>query len=72
MKKAVVTGLGVVSPLGANKSEVLDSLRQGRSGIQFQQAFKDRGLKSLLAGVPKVDPAIEIDRKHLRFMSDAS
>jgi 3-oxoacyl-[acyl-carrier-protein] synthase-1 len=72
VKKAVVTGLGVVSPLGANKSEVLDSLRQGRSGIQFQQEFKDRGLKSLLAGVPKVDPAIEIDRKHLRFMSDAS
>jgi 3-oxoacyl-[acyl-carrier-protein] synthase-1 len=72
VKKAVITGLGVVSPLGANKKEVLDSLRAGRSGVQFQQEFKDRGLKSHLAGVPKVDPTIEIDRKHLRFMSDAS
>lgn len=72
MKRAVITGLGIVSPLGANVTEVLESLREGRSGIQFQQSFVDHGLRSHVAGVPKLDPDIEIDRKHARFMSEAS
>lgn len=72
MKRAVITGLGIVSSLGGNKEVVLDSLRHGRSGIEFRQEFADKGLNSHVAGVPKLDPNIEVDRKVKRFMSDAS
>lgn len=72
VKRAVITGLGIVSPLGANKPEVLESLREGRSGIQYQESLKEQGLNCHVFGVPKVDPDVEIDRKLLRFMSDAS
>jgi 3-oxoacyl-[acyl-carrier-protein] synthase I len=72
VKRAVITGLGIVSSLGANKHEVLESLREGRSGISFCQDFADRGLRSHVSGSPKVDPSIEVDRKIKRFMSDTS
>ncbi len=32
MKRAVITGLGIVSSIGSNQQEVLASLREGRSG----------------------------------------
>lgn len=72
MKRAVITGLGIVSPLGGNVDDVLQSLRQGKSGIEFQQDFADRGLRSHIAGTPKLDPNFQADRKHARFMSEAS
>lgn len=72
MKRAVITGLGIVSSIGNNKAEVLASLQQGRSGISFAQEFADLGLRSQVWGQIKLDTAALIDRKALRFMGDAA
>ncbi|MBW7982260.1 beta-ketoacyl-ACP synthase I [Enterobacillus tribolii] len=72
MKRAVITGLGIVSSIGNNKQEVLSSLREGRSGITFSQELKDSGMRSHVWGNVKLDTTGLIDRKVVRFMSDAS
>ncbi|WP_114193151.1 beta-ketoacyl-ACP synthase I [Edaphovirga cremea] len=73
MKRAVITGLGIVSSIGNNQQEVLASLKEGRSGITFSQELKDAGMRSHVWGdVKGIDPKDLIDRKVLRFMSDAS
>ncbi len=72
MKRAVITGLGIVSSIGNNKAEVLASLQEGRSGISFAQEFADFGLRSQVWGQINIDTAALIDRKALRFMGDAA
>ncbi|HDW3384493.1 TPA: beta-ketoacyl-ACP synthase I [Escherichia coli] len=72
MKRAVITGLGIVSSIGNNQQEVLASLREGRSGITFSQELKDSGMRSQVWGNVKLDTTGLIDRKVVRFMSDAS
>ncbi|EHZ3452516.1 beta-ketoacyl-ACP synthase I [Salmonella enterica] len=72
MKRAVITGLGIVSSIGNNQQEVLASLREGRSGITFSQELKDAGMRSQVWGNVKLDTTGLIDRKVVRFMSDAS
>ncbi|EIV9353357.1 beta-ketoacyl-ACP synthase I [Escherichia coli] len=72
MKRAVITGLGIVSSIGNNQQEVLASLREGRSGITFSQELKDSGMRSHIWGNVKLDTTGLIDRKVVRFMSDAS
>ena len=72
MKRAVITGLGIVSSIGNNQQEVLASLREGRSGITFSQELKDSGRRSHVWGNVKLDTTGLIDRKVVRFMSDAS
>lgn len=72
MKRAVITGLGIVSSIGNNQQEVLASLREGRSGIIFSQELKDSGMRSHVWGNVKLDTTGLIDRKVVRFMSDAS
>jgi 3-oxoacyl-[acyl-carrier-protein] synthase-1 len=70
MRRVVVTGMGIVSSLGNNKQEVLASLREGRSGITFQQEYADRGLRSQVAGSIKLNVQELIERKLMRFMAD--
>ncbi|MBJ9229017.1 beta-ketoacyl-ACP synthase I [Citrobacter koseri] len=72
MKRAVITGLGIVSSIGNNQQEVLASLREGRSGITFSQELKDSSMRSHVWGNVKLDTTGLIDRKVVRFMSDAS
>ncbi|WOA52427.1 beta-ketoacyl-ACP synthase I [Dickeya solani] len=72
MKRAVITGLGILSSIGNNKEEVLASLREGRSGITFSEELKDSGMRSHVWGNVKLDTAGLIERKVVRFMSDAS
>ena len=72
MKRVVVTGMGIVSCLGNDKTAVLDALRAGRSGIKFQEAYKEMGLRSHVAGSIDIDLSELIDRKVLRFMGDAA
>lgn len=72
MKRAVITGLGVISSIGNNKEEVLASLELGRSGITHAQELQDAGMRSHVWGNVKLDTAGLIDRKIARFMSDAS
>lgn len=69
MRRVVVTGMGIVSSLGNNKSEVLESLREGRSGITFQPEYAERGLRSQVAGSVKLNVEELIDRKLMRFMA---
>jgi 3-oxoacyl-[acyl-carrier-protein] synthase-1 len=69
MRRVVVTGLGIVSSLGNNKSEVTDSLREGRSGITFQPEYAEMGLRSHVAGSVKLNVEELIDRKLMRFMA---
>jgi 3-oxoacyl-[acyl-carrier-protein] synthase-1 len=72
VRRAVITGLGVVSCLGNSKQEVADSLRAGRSGIRFNESFRDMGLRSQVSGHVDIDIKEHIDRKVLRFMGDAA
>lgn len=72
MKRAVITGLGVVSSIGNNAEEVIQSLRDGKSGISHSQQFEDMGLRSHVWGNIDLDPSDFIDRKALRFMGSAA
>ena len=72
MKRAVITGMGVVSPLGNNVPETLTSLRETKSGIKFQDAYKELGLRSHVAGSIDIDIESMIERKLRRFMGDAA
>ncbi|VAW50640.1 3-oxoacyl-[acyl-carrier-protein] synthase, KASI [hydrothermal vent metagenome] len=72
MKRVVISGIGIVSCLGNDKNAVLDSLRQGRSGIKFKQEYADAGMRSHVAGSIDIDITEHIDRKVRRFMGDAA
>lgn len=72
MKRVVVTGLGIVSSIGNNAQEVLESLKNGRSGITKSEEFAENGLRSLVWGNVKLNVEELIDRKILRFMGKAS
>jgi 3-oxoacyl-[acyl-carrier-protein] synthase-1 len=64
--------MGIVSCLGNDLDSVSQSLREGRSGITFQPDYAEMGLRSQVAGIPKIDLEAEIDRKQKRFMGDAA
>ena len=72
MRRAVITGMGIVSCLGNNAGEVLTSLKEGRSGIRFNQSYVDIGMRSHISGSVQLDTAELIDRKLYRFMGKAS
>ena len=70
MRRVVVTGMGIVSSLGNNVSEVSESLKNSKSGITFQEEYKNRGLRSQVAGSINLNAEDLIDRKLFRFMAD--
>ncbi len=72
MKRVVVTGIGIISCLGNDKETVLNSLRNGRSGIRHNPAYEEIGMRSQVSGSIQIDTTELIDRKALRFMGDAS
>ncbi|HAA91985.1 MAG: beta-ketoacyl-[acyl-carrier-protein] synthase I [Rhodospirillaceae bacterium] len=72
MRRVAVTGLGIVSSIGNNKNEVLDSLKEGKSGIEFCEEYKERGLRSHVHGSVKIDIDEHVDRKIRRFMGDGA
>ncbi len=72
MRRVVVTGMGIVSPIGNNVAEVTDSLRAGRSGIVFCPEYAERGFRSHVHGAPQIDMDELIDRKLRRFMGDGA
>ncbi|HFX2834937.1 TPA: beta-ketoacyl synthase N-terminal-like domain-containing protein [Pseudomonas aeruginosa] len=71
LRRVVVTGMGMVSCLGNSPAQVLQALRQGRSGIAFNLAYAQAGLRSHVSGRLEVDFQ-RIDRRHRRFMGDAA
>ena len=72
MRRVVITGIGAVSCIGNSKEDIVDALRNGRSGIVANESFKEMGLRSHVSGSVDIDIKEEIDRKIRRFMGDAA
>jgi len=72
VRRVVVTGLGIVSSIGNNQDEVTDSLKAGRSGIEYCEKYAELGFRSHVHGSINVDIEALIDRKIRRFMGDAA
>ena len=72
LRKAVITGLGIVASIGIGKEAVLQSLQQGRTGIVREEEFANMGMRSQVAGMVNIDFKDYIDRRDLRFMGEAA
>jgi len=72
MRRVVVTGMGIVSPIGNDVAQVTQSLRDGKSGIVFCEEYAEMGFRSHLCGAPQIDMDDKIDRKLRRFMGDGA
>ncbi|MGD8925815.1 MAG: beta-ketoacyl synthase N-terminal-like domain-containing protein, partial [Thioalkalispiraceae bacterium] len=72
MRRVVITGLGIVSSIGTDQNEVLNSLKNGTSGIEFSQEYADMGFRSHIHGTVNIDLDAQIDRKLKRFMGDGA
>ena len=73
MRRVVITGMGLVSSLGSDLETVSDNLRAGRSGIRFNPAYAEIGMRSHVSGTVSLDmDNLDIDRKVKRFMGDAA
>ena len=68
MRRVVITGLGIVSPIGNNAAEVTESLKTGRSGIVFAPEYAEHGFRSQVHGMPQIVLEDHIDKRNLRFM----
>lgn len=69
MRRVVVTGLGIVSSIGSDATEVTASLRNAKSGISFSPDFAEHGFKCQVWGKPSLDPTDLVDRRAMRFLS---
>ena len=72
MRNVVITGVGIKSCIGNTYQEVLDSLKNGRSGITANETYKEMGFRSQVSGNVDLNFAELIDRKLYRFMGEAS
>ena len=68
MRRVVITGLGIVSPIGNNAQEVTESLKVGKSGIMFAPEYAEHGFRSQVHGMPQIKLEDHIDKRNLRFM----
>ncbi|MFQ6753774.1 beta-ketoacyl-ACP synthase I [Cereibacter sphaeroides] len=68
MRRVVITGIGIVSPIGNNAAEVEASLRAGRSGISFSEEYAHHGFRSQIHGMPDLVLEDHLDKRDLRFM----
>lgn len=72
MRRVVITGIGIVSPIGNTAAEVEASLRAGKSGIVFAPDYAERGFRSQVKGQPNIVLEDNIDKRDLRFMGDGA
>ena len=68
MRRVVITGIGIISPIGNSAAEVEASLRAGRSGIVAAPDYAERGFRSQVKGQPQIVLEDHIDKRDLRFM----
>ena len=68
MRRVVVTGIGIISSIGNDQSEVLNSLIDGKSGIVSAPEYAENGFRSQVHGVPKIILEDHIDKRQMRFM----
>ena len=72
MRRAVITGLGIVSCIGNTKEAVANSLREGISGISKSQEQEEHGFRSRIHGKPEIQIEDFVDKRQLRFMGDGA
>ena len=72
MRRAVITGLGIVSCIGVDKKAVEESLRKGTSGISKSLDYEEHGFRSRVHGRPDINIEDFIDKRQLRFMGDGA
>ena len=72
MRRAVISGIGIVSCIGNDKATVLDSLRNSKSGISFSEEFAEMSFRSQVYGKPDIDVTELVDRRVLRFMGEGA
>ncbi len=72
MKKAVITGMGAISCIGNSLQEITQNLKDGKSGIVRNTSYDELGMRSLISGSIEISLEDLIDRKLLRFMSNAA
>ena len=72
MRRAVITGLGIVSCIGIDKKAVEESLRKGTSGISKSLDYEEHGFRSRVHGKPDINIEDFIDKRQLRFMGDGA
>ena len=71
-KRVVITGIGAISPIGKNISEINESLIIGKSGISFKDEYKDLGMRSNIAGGIDLPLSERIDRKLMRVRGETA
>lgn len=70
-RRVVVTGVGVTSPIGNSLDEISDALREQKSGVRVQQAWKEiSGLNTFLAAPTIAD--LDFSKKKTRTMGRVS
>jgi 3-oxoacyl-[acyl-carrier-protein] synthase-1 len=72
MRRVAVTGIGIVSSIGANAKEVLASLRQAKSGISFAPEYAELGFRCQVHGKPDIDWESMVDRRAARFLAQGT
>ncbi len=72
MRRVVITGMGIVSSIGNDTTEVLASLRGAKSGITHAEKYTELGFRCQVHGAPTLNPADVVDRRKMRFMGDGA
>ncbi len=72
MRRVVITGIGIISSIGNNQEEVLNSLKTGKSGITFCEDYAENGFRSQVHGNPRINLSDYVDKRQLRFMGDGA
>ncbi|MBI5942320.1 MAG: beta-ketoacyl-ACP synthase I [Caulobacterales bacterium] len=72
MRRVAVTGIGIVSSIGANANEVVASLREAKSGVKFAQSYADLGFRSQVEAAPDCDWEAIVDRRAARFLAEGT
>ena len=72
MRRVVVTGIGIISSIGNDINEVTESLKTGRSGIVAAPDYTEKGFRSQIHGLPKIDVTEHIDKRQMRFMGQGA
>ena len=72
MRRVVVTGMGIISSIGNDINEVTESLKTGRSVIVAAPDYTEKGFRSQIHGLPKIDVTEHIDKRQMRFMGQGA
>ncbi len=72
MRRVVITGMGIVSPLGDSTAEVLDALQKSRSGVRFHEPYREIGLRAQIGSFTQINVKEHLEKKSLRFMGNAA